>query len=210
MTMRSLIEKLNFRAGPLLLLALPCLAFYYSSELDPLLRYERSLVLSGEYWRLISGHFTHTNLNHLLLNLAGLLLYWILFPNQRPVHRLLLEVLLLAALCGLTLVIFEPRIDWYMGLSGLLHALLAQGAVQEIAERDTRWRGLVLLVILGVKVYSEHFGTEGSLVAQWIAAPVIHEAHLWGLACGVLAGLAVVLGTRLGQLLVDATGTLRR
>ena len=35
-------------------------------------------IAEGEYWRLLSGHFAHLGYPHLALNLAGLLLVWLL------------------------------------------------------------------------------------------------------------------------------------
>lgn len=208
--MHHLLEKLSLWAGPAVLIGLACLVQSSPQDLDALLRYDRALVLSGEYWRIASGHFTHTNLNHLLLNVATLLLYWVLFPNRHPLPRLLIEVSVLATLCGLALVLFEPRVRWYMGLSGLVHALLALSATQEILQRETRWRGTLLLSILALKVYSEYYGTEGSLVSRWIDAPVVHEAHFWGLACGIVAALCIRVGALLGEPLARGTGALRR
>ncbi len=37
------------------------------------LEWSREGIPGGEYWRLLTGHWTHLGLNHLLLNLAGLL-----------------------------------------------------------------------------------------------------------------------------------------
>ncbi|UHQ54918.1 MULTISPECIES: rhombosortase [Microbulbifer] len=208
--MQKVLEKLSLWTGPAILVGLALVVHFSPQDLDMLLRYDRGLVLSGEYWRIASGHFAHTNLNHLLLNLAALLLYWVLFPNRLPLPRLLVEVAVLATLCGLALVLFEPQVHWYMGLSGLIHGLLALSATLEILERETRWRGGLLLTILALKVYSEQYGTGGSLVSQWIGAPVVHEAHLWGLLCGVVAALCIALGALLGETLARGTGALRR
>ena len=53
-----------------------------------LLKYDRLAIEGGDWWRLITGHFVHLGLSHLALNIAGLLLVWILAgdtasPSQR-------------------------------------------------------------------------------------------------------------------------------
>lgn len=195
--------------APAAVIAAACLIYFGPSELDSLLRYERSLILSGEYWRIVSGHFTHTNLNHLLLNCAGVILAWILLPIRPRMDYALFGIAILSGLCGLALLVFEPQVSWYKGLSGLVHAMLAVGAVLNLAERGSRWWGLVLLSLLALKVYSESFGIRGSLIAQWIDAPVVTQVHLWGLASGVAVAVLVLLGAGLGELITRALASLR-
>ena len=43
-----------------------------------LLRFDRGGIAAGELWRLLTGHFVHLGVSHTLLNLAGLLLVWVL------------------------------------------------------------------------------------------------------------------------------------
>jgi membrane associated rhomboid family serine protease len=40
----------------------------------PVLRYERSAVLAGEAWRLVTGHLVHADLVHLGWNVLGVLI----------------------------------------------------------------------------------------------------------------------------------------
>lgn len=195
-------NALSVGTGPILLITLICLIHLYSRELGTLLRYDRFQVLSGQYWRLLTAHFTHTNLQHLLLNISGFLIYWVLFPAQQTIHRLLLETLALASMCGITLLLFEPQIEWYVGFSGVLHALVALGATRDLTEKSERWRGMFILALISLKVYSETFGTEDSITETWIGAQVITEAHFWGLICGVLAGAFMSFGAKLGMLLL--------
>lgn len=207
--LRAILDKVIEWFAPTVVIATACLVYFGPAELDNLLRYERSLILSGEYWRIVSGHFTHTNLNHLLLNCAGVFLAWVLIPIRPRPDYALLGIAILAGLSGLGLLVFEPQIGGYKGLSGLIHALLGVGAVMNLAERGSRWWGLVLLSLLALKVYSESFGTQRSLIAQWIDTPVITEAHLWGLATGVAVATLVLLGTGLGELITRALASLR-
>lgn len=206
---QTLRNTISHWAVPGLAVALACTVFFAPYKLEELFRYERALILDGDYWRLVTGHFVHANLNHLLVNCLALVLCWTLFTNRQPLHHVLIGLVTLSLLSGLSLFIFADRLDDFLGLSGLIHALLALGATVEIFDRSSRWRGLFLLVLVSVKVYSEWFGTTGSIVERWTGVAVIFETHFWGVASGVCVGIAVALGIRLGQLLARGAGTLR-
>ena len=195
--------------APTVVIAAVCLVYFGPDELDNLLRYERGLIFSGEYWRIVSGHFTHINLNHLLLNCAGLILAWSLLPIRPRPDLALLGIAILSGLCGMGLLILEPQVSGYKGLTALIHALLAVGAVLNLTERGSRWWGLVLLSILSLKVYSESFGTRRSIIAQWIDAPLVTEANLWGLATGATVAILVLLGAGLGELITRTLASIR-
>ncbi|AOS98684.1 Rhomboid family protein [Microbulbifer aggregans] len=207
---QALRNAISHWAVPGLAIALACGVSFAPQHLEELLRYERGLILGGDYWRILSGHFVHANLNHLLVNCLALLLCWTLFTNRQPQHYVLIGLVTLSAMTGLSLLVFAHRLDEFQGLSGLIHALLAMGATMEISERSSRWRGLFLLVLLSVKVYSEWFGTTGAVVERWTGVPVIFETHFWGVASGIAVGITVAIGIRLGQLFTSGTGALRR
>ncbi|SDZ91300.1 rhombosortase [Microbulbifer marinus] len=207
--LRTLLERVIEWLAPAAIITVACLIYFAPPEVDSLLRYERSLILSGDYWRIVTGHFTHTNLNHLLMNCAAVVLTWMLLPIRPRLDLALLGIAILAALCGIALLVFEPQIGWYKGLSGLLHALLALGAVLNMRERGSRWWGIVLLAILSLKVYSEWFGTQGSLLAQWIGAPMVTEAHFWGLVIGGTVATLVLFGMGLGELIARGIAAMR-
>jgi rhomboid family GlyGly-CTERM serine protease len=94
-----------------------------------LLRYERMAVLQGQYWRLLTGHFVHGSGQHLLLNAVGLGLIAALFPREYPVRSWLLILASSIVTIDLGFVLLEPQLQWYVGLSGVLHGALAAGAL---------------------------------------------------------------------------------
>ena len=57
-----------------------------------LLRYENSLVQTGEWWRLLTGNFIHLGWTHLMMNLAALWILVLIF------HEIIKPVILLACL----------------------------------------------------------------------------------------------------------------
>src|SRR5688572_31528312 len=46
------------------------------------LRYERIALAAGEWWRLLSAHVVHLDLEHAVLNALGLVLMWALFARE--------------------------------------------------------------------------------------------------------------------------------
>jgi rhomboid family GlyGly-CTERM serine protease len=177
---------LGLLLGTLVLLALG------GDSVREALRYERIAVLSGELWRLATGHLVHGSTLHLILNGAGLLLIAALFPRDySPAAWLLIAVMSIAAI-DLGFVFYEPQLEWYVGLSGVLHGALAAGAVAWL-RRESRPVALALAVILLGKLVWEQ--THGALPLSG-DLPVVVDAHLYGAIGGLGAGLMLWLGER--------------
>ena len=150
-----------------------------------LLRFERINIENGEIWRLLTANFVHLGWSHALLNIAGLALIWSLFGHR--LSQTGWSIILISSLLGTTLglLLFNPTLSWYVGLSGALHGLFIAGCVAEI---KLKYRfGIVLLVILVGKILWEQF--QGPLPGTSDAAggPVIVDAHLYGALAGFAA-----------------------
>jgi len=151
------------------------------------LRYERPAVLAGEYWRLLTGHWVHASSAHLLLNMAGLGLMTLLLARDYSLRQWLVVLLASVFAIDAGLVFFQPQLNWYVGLSGVLHGTLAAGAVAWW--RHERWPLALMLSV----------GLAGKLAwEQWHGAlplsgdlPVIVDAHLYGALGGLAAGLGL-------------------
>ncbi len=133
-----------------LLLLLPALA---GDGGQAWLRYERGALAQGQWWRLLTAHFVHLDLRHALLNAAGLALVWVLFVRDYSPRAWL--AILLGAMAGIDagLWLRDSTVQWYVGSSGVLHGLMAAGALAHIrrGERD----GWVLAVLLAAKLLYE-------------------------------------------------------
>ena len=146
-------------------------------------RYERALVLDGEYWRLISAHFVHGSLQHLVLNLLGLVLVTALFARDYSVRGWLLIIGLSIAAIDIGFVFYQPQLDWYVGYSGVLHGILAAGALAWWM-RGPAAMALALSVVLIGKLAWEQW--QGALPLSG-DLPVVVDAHLYGALGGFVA-----------------------
>lgn len=151
------------------------------------LAFEPAAIRAGEAWRLVTGHLMHLGWPHFALNAAGLALVWTLVGNAyRPAGWILIILASIAAI-DLGLWTFNPELQWYVGLSGALHGVLAAGLV--MSWRQPRNETTILALLLLCKLAWEQFsgplpGSEGSS-----GGPVIVDAHLYGAIGGMLAGL---------------------
>lgn len=151
------------------------------------LRYDRAAILDGQWWRLLGAHLVHLGPGHLLMNLAGLWLVWALVGSALSERGWLVLMCADALITGLGLLIFNPQLGWYVGLSGVLHGLLVAGAVSEV--RGGRRDAWLLLAALAFKLGWEQWA--GPLPGSEASAggTVIVDAHLYGALGGLLFAL---------------------
>lgn len=152
-------------------------------------RYERLAIENGEYWRLVSGHLVHLGWGHLWPNLAALLVIGLLFEDVfRNADWWRLSAASAAAI-DLGLYVLDPTVLWYVGLSGVLHGLVAAGALALLVRRQTL--GAVLAIGLGAKLAFEQIVGPVPFTAESVGGPVVVAAHLYGSAGGLIAEAAV-------------------
>ena len=150
------------------------------------LRFERVAVQSGQWWRLLSAHFVHLGVRHLLLDGAALVLLWALFARALGPKSWVLVLLGAIAAIDARLWWLAPRLQWYVGISGLLHGVWAVGAVLSAWRREVTG-GLLMIALAGKLAWEQHAGA--SLVVA--SFPVVVDAHLFG-ALGALLALAAL------------------
>lgn len=141
-------------------------------------------IFQGETWRLLSGHFIHADLQHLLWNCLGLTVLGTLLECRSR------GVLLASLGIGIVFVnalLLTPysHLDYYCGLSGVLNTLLMVTLWFEW--RSTRsW--LIILIALGciAKVVIEV--SQGISIVTNISWP----PYAWSHVAGLFGGLFVI------------------
>jgi rhomboid family GlyGly-CTERM serine protease len=153
------------------------------------LRYQRDAVIhEHQYWRLLTGHLVHGSWQHVWLNLAGLGLVASLFRGSYSVMQWLAITLVSVAGIDAGFILLMPQLHWYVGLSGVLHGLLAAGAVAWCRSED-RGLAIALWSILFGKLAWERW--HGALPLSG-DLNVIVNAHLYGAVSGLLAGFILM------------------
>ena len=170
--------------GPVCVLLIAFSLYFINEPNYSLLVFSHDDIVDGQWWRLISGHFLHTNLNHLLLNATGIALLWALQGQYYQPWSYLLLFITMVLGTSIGLLLFSPSLQWYVGLSGALHGVFIWGAYQDI--RHKLKSGWLLLLGVMAKVGYEQLAGASANVARWIDANVAIDAHLYGTLSGLI------------------------
>lgn len=173
--------------APLLVLGLLCVMLQLLPGAADWLEYSRSALAQGQLWRLVSNALVHTNLVHMLMNLAALLLIWMMFRHLVSQQRCVLVVAVCSVMVACALWLFYPQVSWYVGMSGALHGLFCYCLIKEgVFARKSN-----LLLLLGViaKVGWEQWHGGSAQLEIWIGARVLVSSHLVGALSGTLLAL---------------------
>lgn len=144
-----------------------------------------------ELWRVITAHWLHTDLNHLLWNSAALLLLGSIVEQR---SRGLLLCTLIGGMCSVGVWFYwQADSNYYCGWSGALNAALLVALATLYWPTSTPpsasqryYNGLLWLVALGALAKNLYEYSSGvTLVSEtfWQPAPA---AHLAGWAAGLL------------------------
>jgi rhomboid family GlyGly-CTERM serine protease len=141
-----------------------------------MLMWQRVQIADGQSWRWLSGHFVHLSARHCLSNVLGLLVICEYIWDELGLADACVLSVWTAAGTSLLLWWFAPAIDWYAGLSGLLHGLWAGCAMAWWCRTGDRVAGAALL-LLAIKLVLPSYALS--------EMPVVTVAH----ADGALSGL---------------------
>ena len=166
--------------------------FWFAGEsvLDAL-KYHREAVSSGQIWRLVTGHFVHSNGWHLLLNLASLLMIGMLFSQHLSIAVWSAVFIISALAISLCYFIIAPQYNYYVGLSATLYGVIIIGALLDIKQQPFI-AILILVVVTGRVIWQQFYGVVGPL-AEIIEDRVAIESHLFGIITGYILGLFLLL-----------------
>jgi rhomboid family GlyGly-CTERM serine protease len=184
----GVLQSLNGdRAYGLALLA--AVALFLLPEIDgaaarDALSYQRTALAEGQWWRLLTAHFVHLDLEHAALNAMGLVLMWALFARDYPPLRWLAIYLGTALTVSAGLWGFSPDVAWYVGASGALHGVMTAGTLAHLRRGDLD--GWILAIFIVLKLGYEQVA--GALPFAGSPDTVV-DAHLYGAIGGVVLAL---------------------
>jgi rhomboid family GlyGly-CTERM serine protease len=190
------VTRLTWRDLPLKSLALAAAALAVAAPAAAsLLEYDRSAILRGELWRIVTAHLVHCSPHHILWNVLPLIGVGILF--EKALGRRFWPVLFVSCVAvGGGLLLFEPGLATYRGLSGVLNGLWVAGALYAAGHEKRAGRGSLallyrgcLLLDLGKIALEAATGTPIFTDPSALGGEPIALAHLLGAAAGLCAAL---------------------
>jgi len=174
------------RGWPWLTLALATLTIFlyvFSGPASPEWIFDRQAIATGEFWRLFTGHWIHSDFEHLAWNVAALLILGILFENS--LREWLLVILLIGTfVISLWLWWNLPYLDYYCGLSGALNSLLGAGLVGRNSFRGKPLIPLIVGILVSLKIAIELISGDALFTSTlW---PPVPQAHAIGFIVGIV------------------------
>lgn len=166
-------------------LATCAVAVYLLPNLSAALIYDRSAILSGEFWRLITGHWVHFSASHLICDVIVFGFSGWLIESRGYRH---FAVLCVCSALSISLVMLAtlPDMARYGGLSGVAMSSIVYLALH--GRREARsWRGVcvgILALSIGklvMDVFAEHLHLVDFEDAAVVTVPT---SHLVGAATG--------------------------
>lgn len=149
--------------------------------------YDRSAILSGEGWRLITGNWVHFSISHLFYDLTTFAVAgWIIERHGYPYYEYL--CILSAFLIGAVLLATQPEIHFYGGFSGIVYGSVAYLTLHGLKEAGVwRWVCLtVLFLMIGKIIIESLIGQFTTVTAERIPFVPVPLSHLVGGLTGLL------------------------
>ena len=182
-----------------LTVGISALIFFILNNAGTSLQYDRAAIAAGEFWRIITGHWTHWSFDHLLwcaitfvalgaicerLNRAGFIL------------SLVLSAIIIPVFCWFA----DPGMHFYRGLSGLCSSVFVVASIQMVrkarAEQDLP--GVLLPAVAGflffAKTLFEFISGQALFVHSSDIFVPVPLAHLAGALVGLIT--AIVTGSQ--------------
>jgi len=173
----------------------------FRDSLNSILRYQSDWNETGQYWRLISGHFVHLGMSHFLVNTLGLIAIWFMYGYVYSNKVWAVFIIACCTSMSLAFAYFDSHLEWYVGLSGLLHGLVYFALIPVLYKNYQeghlfkKFEDITIAVIFGAKViYEKTFGAV-PFTASSSGGEVVVNAHFYGTLIGIMLGTIYLIST---------------
>jgi len=154
-------------------------------------------IFDGQWWRLVTGPFVHATVGHLVRDLALVAIAGIAYEG--PLASRKLHVFAGGVTLPALSVLVARDAEWYCGLSGLSHALLAAALSYEVVRRREAARVVVLglcAIAAAKPIYELATGAPAFAMSLGDGVVQVPLAHVVGVLVGIACGLAAGLDAR--------------
>ncbi|TCC94115.1 rhomboid family intramembrane serine protease [Pedobacter frigiditerrae] len=164
----------------------------------------RDLVLSGQYWRLITHQFVHWSFMHLFFNMYALVYIGLMIEHKLG-GRKFLFVYLLSGICGGLVSLVTHEVGFMagasgsiMGLFGAFSALLLSKAFEKNATKALFISTIIVTIFMllnGIRGRTDNSAHIGGLVAGFVICYIVFNEKLvkWTIKPIVRYGLSTGL-----------------
>lgn len=153
-------------------------------------------IFEGEWWRLFTGPFLHATWGHLVRDCALVAIAGVAYEGPLATRKL--HVFAGGIILPGLAVLVARDVEWYCGLSGLSHALLAAALSYEVVQRRGAARTVVLALcaIAAAKPICELVtGAPAFAMSLGDGVRQVPLAHVTGVLVGIVTGLAATTGS---------------
>ena len=160
---------------------------YFLPNFSTALVYDRSAIISGELWRLITCHWVHFSTSHLFYDVVVLSVTGWIIKSQN--YRYLTTLCLLASVSiSLMIYILLPDMARYGGLSGIAMASTVYLSLHCLRELPPwRWAGLLIfLLCIGKLVFEASVSSFALLDFESDLVVPAYLSHHVGVICGIV------------------------
>lgn len=175
----------------LAVIVVAAIAIQCSATARAALQFERSGILSGELWRILTGNFVHYSWIHLITNVGAFVVIYLIVGRNAPIVTLLSA----AATC-IGVFMGAGEIQVYRGISGVCFGLIAYEAAF-LPPDDRGWKSVAFRMLLWLSiVFWLCFEHSASRIAAFLPSDisVTAAAHIGGFAAGTLSAVVSTLG----------------
>ncbi|MCK5881605.1 MAG: rhombosortase, partial [Sinobacterium sp.] len=142
--------------------------------------------LSGQWWRIITGHLVHSGWQHYAMNMVGLgLCIAVFYKDVRGFHWPL-SFLVLSLFSSIGLIIIYPSNYIYIGFSDVLHGWIMLGCIA-IYKKEKKL-SIAVFVLFWLKIIEENLNLP-FFTSFGVSGNVAKESHILGATAGIIYAL---------------------
>lgn len=194
-----------------ILIIIACLFATYLPGLSSALIFDRDAIIKGEFWRILTGHFVHFSPSHIAYDIFSFGIAGCLIEKSRyPCFSWL--ILWLALSISMSLLLLEPDMRYYGGLSGISFGALYYCALMGMKE-SSPWRTIcfLMLAILPIKIAFEIFSGSSILpYGERQSFVPMQTSHIVGCLTALVFYLAISIISNLSRKSPDRQEALSR